>query len=407
MKKFLLLLIVHSTLCIVNCYSQQYGWVDISNNLPSSNGTVTLPDMHWISDNEGWFCSGLLGEIYHTTNGGQTFETQTTQFYTNAIYMLNSQLGYAGGNQGRVYKTTNGGADWVVNGSIGSNLRDIDFPPNSDSGYCCGDNGTLSIIKSSGVFSMSSGVVGNLRSISFPSSNLGWACGNGLILKYEEIWFQQDPPLEGYNSIFMIDDTIGWAVGSAGVILKTENGGDSGQWNYQTNPDISRDLNDVFFLNKNEGWTAGSSGVILHTTNGGEDWNIILDGWTTNMLRSVQFTSSTNGYILGNNKTLFKYGLLTEVEQQPTQPTEFKLEQNYPNPFNPTTMITYHLRKTAYVELKVYDVIGNEIVTLVDEEKAASDYEVDFDATKLSSGVYFYQLRAGDYLTSKKMIYLK
>ena len=411
MKKFFLLSILHSTLYIVNCFSQQYGWADISNNLPFSNGTASLSDMNWINENEGWICSGALGEIYHTTNSGQTFETQTTQFYTNAIYMLDSQVGYAGGIQGRVYKTTNGGADWIVHGSIGGTLLDIDFPPNSDSGYCSGYNGKIYKITTSGVSSMYTGLNSSLNSISLPNALQGWACGGTIIVHFNNgIWnTDQAYPSESYNTIYMVNNLSGWAAGDNGIIIHTEDGL---TWNSQVNPDsLNKSLFDVFFLNSNEGWIVGFSGRVLHTTNGGADWNIILDGWTTDMLLSVQFTSSTNGYIIGNNKTLFKYGLITDVDEQLTQPTEFKLGQNYPNPFNPSTSIQYAIGSRQFVQLKVYDVLGKEVATLVSEEKPAGSYEVEFNPTSSiknpASGVYFYQLKAGEFVQTKKMLLLR
>jgi len=414
-KKFLLVLILNFSFLTVNCFSQQYGWVDISSNLPTSIGTASLSDMNWLNENEGWICSSALGEIYHTTDGGQTFETQTTQFYTNAIYMLNSFIGYAGGQQGRVYKTTDGGTNWFVHGSIGNTLLDIDFPPNSESGYCCGDAGKIYKITSSGVSSMSSGISSNLRSISFSSAENGWTCSGGYILHFDgNSWYEQDSPVgSSYNSIDMVNDSIGWVVGASGLIVKTLTGGETINnisWFHQTSP-VTSSLNNVNFLDFNFGWTVGNSGVVLYTTNGGTDWNIILDGWTINMLRSVQFTSQTNGYILGNNKTLFKYGLLTGVEKQPTQPTEFKLEQNYPNPFNPSTSIQYAIGSRQFVQLKLFDVLGNEIATLVNEEKPAGSYEVKFTPASSirnpATGIYFYQLKAGNYIQTKKMILLK
>jgi photosystem II stability/assembly factor-like uncharacterized protein len=405
MKKLLMLLILNSSFLIVNCFSQQYGWIDISNNLPASNGTVTLPDMHWISDSEGWICSGLLGEIYHTTDGGQTFTTQTTQFYTNAIYMLNSNEGYAGGHNGRVYRTIDGGGAWNVLGTIGSSLRSISFPPSSAIGYCCGDGGKIYSITTTGVSSMTSGVVSNLKTIIFPGSQ-GWLCGEDVIEHYNGGWlFDQSYPTESYEAICMVNNSIGWTVGDNGVIIKTIDGIN---WNYQTNADTSnRTLNDVFFLNASEGWAVGYSGVILHTTNGGFLWSVEGAVMTTNILRAVQFTSSTNGYILGNNKTLFKYGLLTDVEEQPTQPTEFNLEQNYPNPFNPSTSIQYAISSRQFVQLKVYDVLGNEFATLVDEEKSAGRYSTEFSGSNLSSGIYLYKIKAGDFIQTKKMILIK
>lgn len=99
--------------------------------------------------------------------------------------------------------------------------------------------------------------------------------------------------------------------------------------------------------------------------------------------------------------------VITGVDDEKQIPTEFSLMQNYPNPFNPFTTITYHLPKTTNVELKVYDVIGNEIATLVNEEKPVGIYNVQFTMNNLSSGIYFYKLTAGDYVSTKKMILLK
>ena len=100
--------------------------------------------------------------------------------------------------------------------------------------------------------------------------------------------------------------------------------------------------------------------------------------------------------------------LVTSVEVTDDKlPTHFSLLQNYPNPFNPSTTISYTLSTSDFVSLKVYDVLGNEVAILVDEEKPAGSYEVEFDATDLSSGIYFYQLQAGSFIETKKMILMK
>ena len=88
-------------------------------------------------------------------------------------------------------------------------------------------------------------------------------------------------------------------------------------------------------------------------------------------------------------------------------PASFALLQNYPNPFNPSTRISYQLPINSFVTLKVFDVVGNEIATLVNEEKSAGEYKVDFDASKIGSGIYFYTLSAGEFLQTKKMILIK
>ena len=86
---------------------------------------------------------------------------------------------------------------------------------------------------------------------------------------------------------------------------------------------------------------------------------------------------------------------------------DFSLYQNFPNPFNPTTKINYSVPQSSNVLLKVFDVLGNEVATLVNEEKSAGTYEVEFDGSGLTSGIYFYQLKASNYVETKKMMLLK
>jgi hypothetical protein len=98
-----------------------------------------------------------------------------------------------------------------------------------------------------------------------------------------------------------------------------------------------------------------------------------------------------------------------DVNETKNTVINFSLSQNYPNPFNPSTNITYNLAEREFVTLKVYDVLGNEVATLVNEEKSAGSYNVQFsmDKLKLSSGTYFYRLQAGNFVETKKMILLK
>jgi hypothetical protein len=88
-------------------------------------------------------------------------------------------------------------------------------------------------------------------------------------------------------------------------------------------------------------------------------------------------------------------------------PTIFELVQNYPNPFNPTTKIKYRLPTSSKVTLKIYNVLGNEVITLLDDEKEAGTYEFIFNAGDYSSGVYIYSLQAGSFVETKKMVLLK
>ena len=96
-----------------------------------------------------------------------------------------------------------------------------------------------------------------------------------------------------------------------------------------------------------------------------------------------------------------------DVSEQKHKILSFSLAQNYPNPFNPTTKIKYSIPQTSNVVIKVFDVLGNEITTLINEELNAGEYEVEFDGSKLTSGIYFYQLKANSFIETKKMVLMK
>jgi len=141
------------------------------------------------------------------------------------------------------------------------------------------------------------------------------------------------------------------------------------------------------------------------------------NGWfqqpsgTTEWLMGVSFTDANNGTAVGEGGTILRTtnGGVTFVKEKDIDeiPKEFFLSQNFPNPFNPLTKIRYSVPKSSNVVVKVFDILGNEVETLVSAEKQTGTYEVEFNANNLSSGVYFYQLRAGDFVQKKKMLLLK
>lgn len=139
-------------------------------------------------------------------------------------------------------------------------------------------------------------------------------------------------------------------------------------------------------------------------------------GKSTNSIQHLSFTigESLIGYSDNSstkNYTGFWYtyieSITTDVEDQLTVPIEYRLEQNYPNPFNPGTVIRFAVPEQSMVSLKVYDIIGREIATLINEERDAGWYEQSFDASALSSGIYIYRLSAGSKVFSKKMMLIK
>jgi hypothetical protein len=97
----------------------------------------------------------------------------------------------------------------------------------------------------------------------------------------------------------------------------------------------------------------------------------------------------------------------TSVTAFRSGPDNFRLYQNYPNPFNPSTIISYDLPRSALVVLKVFDVLGREVMTLTSEHQSAGNHEVKFSAASLSSGTYFYRIQAGEYAATKRLLLLK
>jgi len=199
-------------------------------------------------------------------------------------------------------------------------------------------------------------------------------------------------------------------------------------WFWQNPLPQGNTLNSVHFINQNNGIVVGNSGTILKTTNAGINWTSLSSG-TTNSLLSVSFIDIDNGWVVGLDSTILHTtnGGVTFIEEEPnpTQPNSFLLSQNYPNPFNPSTKIKFTIptgdnplwggERGGLTTLKIYDILGREVATLVNEQKPAGEYEIEFNSgnfpsrqgSALTSGIYFYQLKSGNYIETKKMILLK
>jgi hypothetical protein len=125
-----------------------------------------------------------------------------------------------------------------------------------------------------------------------------------------------------------------------------------------------------------------------------------------NLIEEVlQFTDASSNWV-NYSKDIYSY-IPTGIEDYEYLVTAYSLSQKYPNPFNPSTIISYSVPEIEIVTLKVYDVLGSEVATLVKREKPVGSYEVEIDASRLPSGIYFYRLLAGDFIETKKMVLLK
>ena len=125
-----------------------------------------------------------------------------------------------------------------------------------------------------------------------------------------------------------------------------------------------------------------------------------------NLFRVSSFVARSDNY--RQVWTIIKDNPLTGVNETASNtPSNYELNQNYPNPFNPTTNISYSIPKTSKVTLKVFDILGREVQTLINKEQTPGHYTVTFNAQNLASGVYFYQINAGSFIQTKKLMLLK
>ncbi len=409
----------------------------------SSPVSVTLRNLIFVDSLTGW-AAGDLGTIVHTSDGGQNWEIQnsTLQTFIMDIFFINKDVGWALSLRdvfpfnSVILKTTNGGADWItedfpdpeallrtifffdsLNGFIGGNF--IAYT------YDGGNNWTEADVDS--------GLVSNLPVINFNffSRQFGYACGGRIDLagviwrttNYGLNWSSINVSPDEVFDIFVLDSLNA-------ISLSGDPEGFFGVANIRTtDAGLSWTSDDLLFFGLsfaidfrtwNEGWSA-SGYKFIFTSDRGTSWLEVLTP-DSSSIYDIQFVNARTGYAVGENGAIYKLDPATvDVEDEIYQPDNFILFQNYPNPFNPSTKIKFTIATSPYpspyqgegtrerslVTLKVYDVLGNEIAELVNEVKEPGVYEVVFDGTSRTSGIYFYRLIADNFSETKKMILLK
>lgn len=396
------------------------------------------------------------------------WDTQITGTTENlrTIYFVNPVTGYAAGENGKMLRTANGGNIWSsVNSGITQNINSVYFF-NASSGIACADEGIIIVTTNSGAnwTAVASGVTDNLNALSFANSRgvcsgtggtllhssdsgLTWTIAeNGFFIVYygADMFSENIAYASGVNTIFQpfvakstnggmnwsftnfylngnegnlsdinfITENTGYATSRVfdgqGGISRTTNGGND--WTTQLFP---QQLHSVDFVTSNIGYCVGEDGLILKTTTSGLGWDNQSGSSVT--LRSVHFTDSINGYAAGDMGKIIKTtngGLSAIGVPGVFTPDKFLLYQNYPNPFNPVTVIRYSIQsevrgQTSDVKLLIYDNLGKEVATLVNQRQYSGDYLVTFDGSNLSGGIYYYRINAGDFSEVRKMLLLK
>ena len=197
-------------------------------------------------------------------------------------------------------------------------------------------------------------------------------------------------------------------VGEA-TMLRSDDGGIN--WTVPVYPS-SNLLYSVSFGDPNNGFAVGLQGRILKTADGGVNW-IELPYISSYHYHGVSFSDQNHGTIVGYDGVILRTttgGLSwTEGDKKGDRhiPQHLSLSQNYPNPFNPSTSLAFDLPRTSIVTLKIYNMLGEEVATLVSDRLSAGSYSYEWDASSLASGVYIYRLEAEGFVQTRKMILMK
>ena len=384
-----------------------------------------LSAVYFIDENTGWVVgfSGGNDVILKTTDGGNNWVNQSSPVVNvgfNDVYFIDANIGFiAGGyghnkmnvHSGSILKTTNGGETWSeqLAGteihwnaiSFSDSLNGIVVGDYSTFFGCCGEifrtmDGGINWVE------VAQNPGGYLGDITIVDSNYAWAAGGGSYGSSAVFLFSSDKGTnwslqavesDNLNNVCFINSTTGWAVGFNGTILHTTNGGIPVELTSFT---VNVSGNEVT-LNWSTATETNNKGFSIERKSNNSEFSDIgfVPGFgTTTEPKSYSYTDSkvsTGKYTYRLKQLDFdgSYEYSQEIEVEVSAPFEFLLEQNYPNPFNPNTVISYQLQISGEVTLSVYDILGNNVATLVNEYKPAGRYESEFNASTLPSGVYF------------------
>jgi photosystem II stability/assembly factor-like uncharacterized protein len=344
---------------------------------PVTSGTASdLVSIFFLNTTTGWISGASV--ILKTVNGGETWTKISFSTGTGNIYFTSENTGWRATNNNIISKTTNSGSNWQFINLPASNLsKDVHFV-NAATGY------SFSIKQAAD------------SSFIYKSTNAGnnW----NLLYSVKRI----------FTEMSVVDESNIFLCGTSGRFLKTNDGGQTWRDSLAGNSPLYQD---VKFINALTGYMCGGSGSIFATFDGGIQWQLQSPG-VIFILNCISFLSgnSQTGFIGGTGGTILKTinGGLIGINQIGTEvPKDYLLSQNYPNPFNPSTNIKFSIPKEGNVKLTVSDVTGKQEAELVNSRLPEGTYNYDFNASHLSSGVYFYRLQTGDFTEVKKMVLIK
>jgi photosystem II stability/assembly factor-like uncharacterized protein len=350
--------------------------------------------------------------MLHTINAGNTWSTITlTGADLHQVAFKDANTGIVVGDNGTVFTTTNSGTNWISkNSGTSLQLRGACFAGGSTF-FAVGDDGVAVKSTDDGNTwtTLNSGTTERLLCIASVGQNVWIGARNGLMLYSNNggssFSSMSNPANDDIKDIQFIDASTGFACGSNSFFMFTSNGGVN--WTSRSSG-IQVGLNGLHFVNQDKGWVVGGAGTLYSTINAGLNW-IPEQSQTGQDLNSIHSFDGSNAWAVGNIGVIItNYTPPTNVDNENNiVPNSLVLEQNYPNPFNPSTTIKFSVPERSNTIIKVYNTVGSEVATLLNEVKQPGTYEVNFNATDFSSGAYFYSVQTDNFREVKKMILLK
>lgn len=418
--------IILSLLIITQSLYSQGNWEKID-----SPTNQTLYKIFFSDSLNGW-AVGDSGTVIYTSNGGVNWDLQSSNVSTaiKSLFFLNNRLGWALTQSienfpyyTKILNTTNGGLNWLVTDYPEENiLFNTVYFIDSLIGFMGGGQQSIVRTEDGGLNwreAELSGTFSNLPVFGFEFFNhdYGFAFGGirdftGIIWKTVDgglNWFSQavnpDPviQLRFLDSINIIGITYDPELTYTALVRSTNAGED---WSYEL-LEIFGVAYSLSIRNVNEWWSPLGYEGLLVTRDSGTTWQkIILNDSLP--FYDIVFIDSTKGFTVGGEGAIYKYLLNpVSVQHESNIDLSYTLIQNYPNPFNPSTVIKYSIPQDGFVNLAVYNLLGEKVANLVNSNQKAGRYEVNFDASRFASGVYFYSIEAGSYKSVKKMLLMK
>lgn len=398
-----------------NINNAQQGWI-----LQSTGTNDSLRSVNFINLQTGW-AAGTNGKIIKTTNSGKNWFSinSGTNSDLNSLSKAISETDtilFICAESGLIIRSNDLGNIWTpLSSGISENLNSVFFI-NTVTGWTCGNNGKVLKTTDSGNnwTAMNSSTDIQLNSIFFTNENYGWTAGFGGIFHTSDGGATWSPQfIDGYlvlRTIYFSDSLHGWSAYYDNQSFGPENARttDGGlSWiNYSMNNSYSISIN---FYNSMTGWSSGFYGRINHSANGGVNWTNQISN-TDEHLNSVFFLDSLNGWIAGNSGVMLKTtnaGILTGFTSNSSYPVKFSLSQNYPNPFNIETKFDYQLPDVGFVKINLYDISGKLVKVIEENFSSAGLYTVNFNASDLASGIYYYRMESGKFTDVKRLVILK